>query len=111
MFLMMTAPRRVSRRLMKMMCENHHFPIRQGYPAVKTVNRTAVEAGCYFLLGPEVDREGPSRAHVLSRQGLCLTSLCQRRRQCQCQQRQRRAPEGIHTFEKMFAERTVETGN
>lgn len=35
--------------------ENHHFPIRQGYPAVKTVKTTTVEAGCIFLLGPEVD--------------------------------------------------------
>lgn len=47
--LIMTAPRRVFAALDEGDGENHHFPIRQGYPAVKTVKRTAVEAGCIFF--------------------------------------------------------------
>lgn len=51
MLLMMTATRRVFAALDEDDGENHHFPIRQGYPAVKTVKRTAVKAGCIFCWG------------------------------------------------------------
>lgn len=49
MFLMMTAPRRDFAALDVDDGENHHFPIRQGYPAVKTVKRTACFDGCIFF--------------------------------------------------------------
>lgn len=79
----MTAHRRVFTALDG---ENHHFPIRQGYPAVKTVKSDCRQSRLYFLLGPEVDRRGPSRAHVLSCQDLCLdvpVPASQRQRQRQ----------------------------
>jgi hypothetical protein len=57
---------------MKIDGENHHFPIRQGFPAVKTVKEDCRQSKLYlfFLLGPEVDLRRLTGAYVLSCQYL-----------------------------------------